>query len=399
MACLALLAAVFGLSLAPPPSPQDPLAARVADERARSALFLPELPRMPPRSRTVLTSLAHERARYLAAQGSHDLQESHLRSAAVADAQLLDHRERIAALDAGSSATPDASRRRAELQAEAAAAAAKLAQHLAALVDPVGAPRYREESLYLLVDTLARQDDPTLADVHGRLAAEFPRSRFLPHADLLLAHVALAHRQPRTAQRLCERVLAGPAHELHANAALVLGWSHLRSERGEGPQPALALAAFARAIEVSLVDAIVDDHRTLRRAARDGLVHAFAAAGRVDEAAALFHRLGDTPGEHHADEMLARLALAYFVLGQHDRSAAIYRALQTLHPNDPQQCTWQVRLLLTAVAARDLAARTRETQRLAALAQQWTAGKLHLKSERDRCSREARLALAALAPG
>jgi len=182
-----MLAAVLGLSLAltapaEPTKPTDPLAVRIAAERHRITHHLPEAPRMPPRTPTVFASLAREHSRHLAARSAYDIQESLLHSAARADDELAFHRERIAELDARIAATTSASyrvqlaQRRTDLQADVARASAELAKHLESLASPGSNSRYREESLYLLVDTLARQDAPSLIDVHRRLAAEFPRS-------------------------------------------------------------------------------------------------------------------------------------------------------------------------------------------------------------------------------
>ena len=163
----------------------------------------------------------------------------------------------------------------------------------------------------------------------------------------------------------------------------------MRAAAGEGPRPDLALAAFTRAIEVA-----ADDGPTLD-SARDGLVHAFAAAGRPVRAAALFTRLAALPRpvERRDVALLERLALAYFARGQPRESAVIDRELLRRHPADPEACTWQTRLLLTAVATRDLAAQRREAQRLAALWQRWQSDPRHPDEIQRKCRDAARDAL------
>jgi hypothetical protein len=93
--------------------------------------------------------------------------------------------------------------------------------------------------------------------------------------------------------------------------------------------------------------------------------------------------------------LLERLALAYFARGQHRESAVIYRDLQRLYPSDPQACTWQTRLLLTAVAAHDHNAEQREALRLADTWRQYRESG-HPRSLRSRCRDDARAALTEL---
>ena len=84
--------------------------------------------------------------------------------------------------------------------------------------------------------------------------------------------------------------------------------------------------------------------------------------------------------------------LAYFARGQHRESATVYRGLLKRHPDDPETCAWQTRLLLTAVALHDRDAQLREALRLAA-AYERLPDRQSAASTVTRCRDDARDAL------
>jgi tetratricopeptide (TPR) repeat protein len=235
-----------------------------------------------------------------------------------------------------------------------------------------------EEALYLHARERAAEDRPEGFDAALRLIQEFPDSPYRAYAYALFAHRYLLRGKPAYARQIVSKLLVAPPAPLAASLQLYLGWSYMRSGAGEGPLPDLALAAFTRAVAASTTS-----DETLR-SAHDGLVHAYAAAGRPDRAHVLFDRLA--PDRSVA--LQERLALAYFARGQHRESATAYRGLLRRHPDAPDACAWQMRLLLTAVARRDLDAQLREATRLATLGE---------RSTDPRCRADARDALTDLA--
>ncbi len=258
-----------------------------------------------------------------------------------------------------------------------------------------------EEGLYLSVIELGRLGRAVeMQDAHQRLVREHPGSVYLKHLELAAAHRALASGRLAEARTHFETVLKGPPPELHANSLYALAWLQLQPDIGVPPRPELALTAFVRVIEATLAGPLTDDLTALRHAAQDGLVRAFADAGRPRQAVALFQRLGDLPhlAEQRAPELLEALALTYFTRGQHEQSAELYRDLfNKLYPEHPQRCTWQTSLLLTAVGTGDRDVQAREAQRLGELWRQWHAEQHHRQVDILRCQEDARTALSQLA--
>ena len=428
---MSLLGATLAASLfldAPPPSlTATPLAEHIAAERARNASQPPHQPPPPPRYAPRMTSTQvpanvcetcrdQPFIRYRAPDiNSPEFARHILTFVGHFDQRRQYFATQLAALDLEIAATnPRHIQKLSQLRAkrgkfsdqatEASEQMVKLLKTLVTLRKPAKSP-FIEEALYLFVlelDALGRT--PERDDAERRLAQDYPTSSYRLHLDLLAAHDALTRNQLIAARALYEKFLTAPVHELRASAHLGLGWSYLRSESGEAPRPDLALAAFIRAIETAVVPhpATTSSNPSppldpVLASAHAGLVHAFAAAGRPADAAALFTRLADLPQpmDRRSLALLERLALAYFARGQHRESATIYRELQRLHPDDPQQCVWQTRLLLTTIPLHDRDAQLREALHLGEAWQQYQ-GSSHPQSLRLRCRDDARAALTEL---
>lgn len=246
----------------------------------------------------------------------------------------------------------------------------------------------REEGYYLYILELgALERYGEQQDAAQEFARLYPHSAYQPHLEVVAGHRALARRELTPARAHYRRVLASAARELHAHAHVGLGWSYLRAEAGEGPRADLALAAFTRALEL----AIPDD---LLASADDGLVHAFAGAGRASRAARLFDRLA----ARRSIALQERLALVYFARGQIEESRQIYVALQRRHPDDPGQCSWQQGVVLSAAAVGDPDATFSEAVKLGEVWQGIRGGDRVLSNAvRRRCRDDALNNLIALA--
>jgi hypothetical protein len=404
-----LLTAALRLApvLAEPPQPAA-LSAFIAAERARSASLPPRLPSPPPRLSTRMDLLVAEYRRNsppnarvrLLSPSDPRYPDDLLRLAGFQDEQRTVCLAEYARLAAEVPDDPQRASRIRERQVKLTALADEAADNLLRLLrnlvrSPELTPHLTDEWLYLYALELTARDHRLEAtDTLARLAADFPRSPLLPHLKLVVAVHELTRGRLLRARQLFTMVLASPARELHAHARVGLGWSWLRAAPDAPLRVDLAVDNFIHAYTAN-PGAPLDP--ALRTSREDGLVHAYAAAGRPDRAAWLFTRLADTPGERRSTALLERLALAHFARGEHRESAAIYRALQALHPDDPRQCAWQARLLLAAIADRDPVARARETRRLADLDRHWTTAQLHARADRRRCN-EATRALTAATP-
>ncbi len=423
----ATLAASLFLGAPAPSATATPLAEHIAAERARNASQPPSPPPSPPRYAPKMTATqvpanvcetcrGQPFIRYRAPDiNSPEFAPFLLTLVGHFDQKRQYFATEVAAVDAEIAATNprhtqkirQLRAKRSKFRGQANEASEQMVKLLKVLVTT---PQFStspvlEEALYILVlelDTLGRI--PERDDIQQRLRQDYPTSPYRLHLDLLAAHDALARNQLTAARALYEKFLTAPVHELKATAHLGLGWSYLRSEAGEAPRPDLALAAFTRAIETSLVPhpATAPSQQSpppdpVLASAHAGLVHAFAAAGRPADAAALFTRLADLPQPmvRRSLALLERLALAYFARGQHRESASIYRDLQRLHPGDPQQCVWQTRLLLTTIPLHDRDAQLREALHLGDAWQQYRESG-HPQSLRNRCRDDARAALTEL---
>ena len=383
------------------PAPATTLAERMAAEHARNAALPPfvptALPRVtssvPPKKvepsdccikslKSLLAAPSIEDPTYptllMSLVAYHDERRKHvLVLSAEVDADLADtapeKHQRIAQLHA----------KRATFQVQVREASEKMVNLLKVLVSTPQRhfARHLEEALYLYVQELqALGREVEAKDAAIRLIQGHRDGRYAARAYTMFGLYYLGKGKLTDARNLFERVLARATRDADADAIshLGLGWSYLRSEAGELPRPDLALAAFIRTIESA-------PHNSILRSAHDGLVHAFAAAGRPDHAFPLFTRLAALP-----QPLLGRLALAYFARGQHRESAVIYRDLIRLHPSDPQACTWQTRLLLTAVAAHDRTAEQHEALRLATTWKTWRDEQRHSKTIRRQCRDDTR---------
>lgn len=414
---LPLVALVVALMLGDAgPSAVSPLDARIAAERARNASQPPVVVAAPeryaPRLRAVTRHVAGDdcpgcpqRLRRYPARVDDPEGYSQVLLALVAHFEAKRSRAlaEVAAIDVEIAAARGRRAKVEQLQGRRARSLARADEDgeqvlklLKALVSTpqLGKGPNVEEGLYLYVlelDLQGRDGERTAA--RQRFAREFPNSRYQSHLVHALAHRRLAHNQLTAARASFEELLAIPGSELHPDAHVAIGWSHLRSEAGEAPRPDLALAAFIRALEALPPGGVADPRR---RSAQDGLVHAFAAAGRPGRAVALFTRLVPAgPVEDPAVELLERLGLAYFARGQHRDSARIYGELLRLRKDDPRACGWQMRVLLAAVAFHDHAAQLREALRLGDM---WRRGAVELPPDvSQRCHDDAREALSDLA--
>jgi tetratricopeptide (TPR) repeat protein len=385
---MSLLGAALALSFMLADPPGQPLAAQISAERARNTSLPPTLPTPPPRFAPHLRAVEQREdscgdcrlqplrkikpvdpnspgyeALLMAFVHHFDAKRQYFLDQSNALADSLDNaiRDRKKAL-----ADQLRSKRR-KFQAQTVEAIEQMVKLLKLLVTTpkLAASPPAEEAHYLYIvelDELGRRAESS--DAQTSFTQRYPNSRYQIHLDILAGHRALATNDLTAARATFERVLTDPRSELHATAHLALGWSHMRSEAGEAPRPDLALASFIRAIETAIPDAPPTTHT---QSAHDGLVHAFAAAGRPKHAFDLFARLtaATPPAERRAIALLERLALAYFARGQHRESAEVYRELMRRHPEDPQRCTWQHRLLLTVAATQDRDAQLRETLELA----------------------------------
>lgn len=404
-----LLGAALTLALLEAP-PAVPALTSLADaERARNNSLPPTRPAPPPRTGRPPARLADEyegRLKKLnpllkATEVTHpDYPDLLMRLAQHFDEKQQYFLEQAAHIDVEIAATDPAKSqklhvlhaKRTKFQAQAREASEQMVKLLKALVSTpaLGKSSLIPEALLVYSIELFRLGrDAEAKDAAIRLIQDYPDSPYVTNVYLRFAHYYLAHGKLTDARQLFDMVLTSPAIELHPNANVGLGWSWLRSESGEAPRPDLALTAFVHAIESK----IAADDATVR-SARDGLVHAFAAAGRPERAAALFQRLTTAP---HPTLLLERLALAYTARGEHRESATIYTALAALEPSSPMRCTWQMRNLLTAVAARDPESQLRHTLALADLWRQQRDTSTHAQSVRRQCRDDTRTALTALA--
>ena len=410
---MSLLGAALALSFVLADPGSQPLAAQIAAERARNASLPPILPSPPPRFAPHLRAVEQREdscgdcrlqpLRKLKPMGPDDPGYEALLMALVHhfDAKrqyFLDQSNALAdsldnAIRDRKKALADQLRsKQRKFQAQTVEAIEQMVKLLKLLVTApkLAASPPAEEAYYLYIvglDELGRRAE--LSDAQATFKQRYPQSLYQIHLDIQAAHRALSTNDLTAARATFERVLADKRSELHANAHLALGWSHMRSEAGEAPRPDLALASFIRAIET----ATPPDPNTLQ-SALDGLVHAFAAAGRPRHAFALFTRLtaATPPAERRAIALHERLALAHFARGQLHDSAEVYRELMRRHPEDPQQCAWQHRLLLTAAAAHDPDAQLRETLKLGD-AWQRMRDTNHLQAVKRQCRDEALAAL------
>ncbi len=403
-------AALAAMVLSQDPAPTTTLAERVAAEHARNATLPPfvptTLPRIAPTPKVVPSASDEDcgciaRIKLPTIDSNHpDYPDKLLQLAAHFARKQQDHLAHVAELDADIAAsnhhirTDQLRARQAKARAQAHEAHEQMLKILKVLVST---PSYKpgraiEEGLYLYsqeLHILGREREGKDAAI--RVIQEYPKGRYASRAYAMFGLYYLTKHKLSDVRGLFEHVLAAPVHDPDADTAshLGLGWSYLRSEAGEAPRPDLALAAFTQVIETTS-----QDHDILR-SAHDGLVHSFAAAGKPSRAAALFTRLAALPQpvDRRDITLLERLALAYFARGQHRESAVIYRDLQRLYPSDPQACTWQTRLLLTAVAAHDHNAEQREALRLADTWRTLRDEQRHPKPIREQCRDDARDAL------
>jgi len=396
---MSLLAAALAFALGDPSPSSAPLAAQIAAERARNTSFPPILPTLPPRFTPHLRSVRGpedipdegriERVRRSVDINHPDFPAQILSHVKYSDAKRSYHQSRATELGDRSGSADHLARAN-----EASEQTIKLLKILFTTPQLARNP-FIEEAMYLCIlelEALGRAAE--MRDLQQRLLREHPNNRYQIHLDIRAAHRSLAHGELTAARRVFERAIADPDPSLHASAHLALGWSYLQSESGEAPRPDLALASFTRAIEATTRA----DPDTLR-SAHDGLVHALAASPPAVAIATILRLTAATnPAKRLTVGQLERLALYTFARGQFLESAELYRHLLQHHPDDPQQCTWQLRLLLTAVAARDPGAQRRETLALADISQQWHDNSRHHPAHRQRCQDDARTALSALTP-
>lgn len=410
---MSLLGAALAVSLlVGDVAPSAPLADLVAAERARNAALPPREPPLPerftPRLRDVVKGRGddgggcciYKLPKPVKVDGIDDPEYPAMlfRMAIDADERRRHDREEAANLDQDMVHRPheaaELGPRRAGLLVAAKEASERMIELLKVLVTTpqLAHSPLREEGFYLYIlelGALERLGEQQNAE--QEFARLHPHSAYQPHLDIVAGHRALARRSLTSARTRYRRVLASSARELHAHAHVGLGWSYLRAEAGEGPRADLALAAFTRALEL----AITDD---LLASAHDGLVHAFAGAGRAGRAARLFDRLAalPQPAARRSIALQERLALAYFARGQFEESRQIHVALQRRHPDDPGQCSWQHGVVLLAAAVGDPDATLREAVNLGEVWQGIRGGVLP-DAVRRRCRDDALGNLMALA--
>lgn len=410
---MSLLGAALAVSLlVGDPAPSAPLADLVAAERARNAALPPREPPLPerfaPRLRDMVkrrgddgsTCCIYKLPRPVKVDGVDDPEYPAMlfHMAIDADERSRYDREEAAYLAQDIAHRPHKAAellpRRAGLLVAAKESSERMIELLKVLVTTpqLAHSPLREEGHYLYIlelGALVRLGEQQ--DAEQEFVRLYPRSAYQPHLDIVAGHRALARRELSVARARYRRVLASAARELHAHAHVGLGWSYLRAEAGEGPRSDLALAAFTRAFEL----AVTDD---LLASADDGLVHAFAGAGRAAGAARLFDRLAarSQPAARRSIALQERLALVYFARGQIEESRQVYVALQRRHPDDPGRCTWQQGVVRIAAAVGDPDATLREAVNLGEVWQGIRGGVLP-DAVRRRCRDDALGNLMALA--
>lgn len=229
-----------------------------------------------------------------------------------------------------------------------------------------------------------------MRDVALRLAQEFPDSRHVVGALLVLAEHELGRGATVTAAALYDRALTIAKGATRAYALVQRARCELQGRATPKAIERLTAAIEATSAAMTTEAAFAERLRRLRDAAREELVRAVAASGSPPGRAwPLLQRAGAgaTAAEQVAPELLARLAEVYFETGSYAASTAAYEQLAALFPDDRRRCGWQERVVANSLASADRAAQWREVDRLAG---RWEA--LKMGSEKQQIKRTCRYA-------
>lgn len=193
------------------------------------------------------------------------------------------------------------------------------------------------EALYNLGFLLTQSSNESAVLYFERLIKRFPKSEFIPDAQLALGEFYFSRTKFEKAQTYYQKVLNHKDSNAYNYAVYKLGWTYYNLGAGRGKDDKLlakSLAAFKLVVKLGEV-AKENSVKGLRQDALKDMVVVFAEIGDIFAAQRYFESLGEP--ELYVT-MLERLAWQNAEAGQNDKAVSLYERLVAeggTHPRLP----------------------------------------------------------------